>query len=43
MQAAPAEPVRRAPLLGEHTDTILQRRLELTTTELADLRRQAVI
>ena len=43
MQASPAEPVQRAPLLGEHTDTVLQRRLGLTTTELTDLRRHGVI
>jgi CoA:oxalate CoA-transferase len=43
MQASPAEPVQRAPLLGEQTDTVLQRRLGLTTTEISDLRRHGVI
>ena len=43
MQGSPAEPVRRAPLLGEHTDLVLGQRLGLSTAELADLRRQRVI
>jgi crotonobetainyl-CoA:carnitine CoA-transferase CaiB-like acyl-CoA transferase len=43
MAAAPAEPVRRAPLLGEHTDTVLSRRLGLSAADLTTLRRQGVI
>jgi crotonobetainyl-CoA:carnitine CoA-transferase CaiB-like acyl-CoA transferase len=43
MQESPAEPVRRAPLLGEHTDTVLRQRLGLSHAELADLRRHGVI
>ena len=43
MQGSPAEPVRRAPLLGEHTDLVLGQRLSLSTAELADLRRHRVI
>lgn len=43
MGASPADPVRRAPLLGEHTDTVLQQRLGLSPTELADLRQHGVI
>jgi crotonobetainyl-CoA:carnitine CoA-transferase CaiB-like acyl-CoA transferase len=43
MQQSPAEPVQRAPLLGEHTDSVLSQRLGLVATELADLRRQGVI
>lgn len=43
MHASPARPVERAPLLGEHTDIVLQRRLGLSHAELADLRHQGVI
>ena len=43
MQGSPAEPVRRAPLLGEHTDLVLSRRLGLSAVELTDLRRHGVI
>ncbi len=43
MGASPADPVRRAPLLGEHTGAVLQQRLNLDPTELADLRQQGVI
>ena len=43
MQAAPAAPVRRAPLLGEHTETVLSQRLGLSPTDIADLRHRAVI
>jgi crotonobetainyl-CoA:carnitine CoA-transferase CaiB-like acyl-CoA transferase len=43
MQDSPAEPVRRAPLLGEHTDLVLGQRLGLSPADLADLRRQRVI
>lgn len=43
MAASAAEPVRRAPLLGEHTDTVLRQRLGLTDSDLAELRAQGVI
>jgi crotonobetainyl-CoA:carnitine CoA-transferase CaiB-like acyl-CoA transferase len=43
MQAAPAVPVRRAPLLGEHTEAVLHQRLGLSPAAIADLRRQAVV
>ncbi len=43
MAASPAEPVRRAPLLGEHTETVLRQRLELSDPDLDDLRKQGVI
>jgi crotonobetainyl-CoA:carnitine CoA-transferase CaiB-like acyl-CoA transferase len=43
MAASPAEPVRRAPLLGEHTASVLQQRLGLSPTDLADLQRHGVI
>jgi crotonobetainyl-CoA:carnitine CoA-transferase CaiB-like acyl-CoA transferase len=43
MQASPAEPVRHAPLLGEHTDTVLSQRLGLSASDLADLRQHGVI
>lgn len=42
MQASPAVPVGRAPLLGEHTDTVLQHRLGLSSAALDDLRQQGV-
>jgi crotonobetainyl-CoA:carnitine CoA-transferase CaiB-like acyl-CoA transferase len=43
MAATPAEPVRPAPLLGQHTDAVLRQRLGLTASELAELRQQGVI
>jgi crotonobetainyl-CoA:carnitine CoA-transferase CaiB-like acyl-CoA transferase len=43
MAAAPAEPVRRAPLLGEHTAAVLRQRLGVSDTDLDDLRKQGVI
>jgi crotonobetainyl-CoA:carnitine CoA-transferase CaiB-like acyl-CoA transferase len=43
MQASPAEPVRRAPLLGEHTDTVLRQRLGLSASDLTELRQHGVI
>ncbi|MCZ6873785.1 MAG: CoA transferase [bacterium] len=43
MAASPAQPVRRAPLLGEHTETVLRQRLELSDPDLDDLRKQGVI
>lgn len=43
MAATPAEPVRRAPLLGEHTGTVLGQRLGLSATALAEMRQQGVI
>jgi crotonobetainyl-CoA:carnitine CoA-transferase CaiB-like acyl-CoA transferase len=43
MTASPAEPVRRAPLLGEHTEAVLRQRLGLTTTDLTILQQQGVV
>ena len=43
MTASPAAPVRRAPLLGEHTDTVLSQRLGLQAADLAQLRQLGVI
>jgi crotonobetainyl-CoA:carnitine CoA-transferase CaiB-like acyl-CoA transferase len=43
MAAAPAAPVCPAPLLGQHTDTVLSQRLGLTATDLAELRQAGVI
>jgi crotonobetainyl-CoA:carnitine CoA-transferase CaiB-like acyl-CoA transferase len=43
MAASPALPVSRAPLLGEHTASVLHQRLGLSPTELADLRRHGVV
>ncbi len=43
MTNSPAVAVRRAPLLGEHTDRVLQQRLGLSSAELAELRQQNVI
>jgi len=43
MAAAPAAPVRPAPLLGQHTDTVLRQRLGLTTADLDALRQAGVI
>lgn len=43
MAASPAEPVRRAPLLGEHTETVLRQRLGLSDAGLEELRTQGVI
>jgi crotonobetainyl-CoA:carnitine CoA-transferase CaiB-like acyl-CoA transferase len=43
MTASPAEPVRRAPLLGEHTEAVLRQRLGLTTTDLTVLQQQGVV
>ena len=43
LTAAPATPLQRAPLLGEHTDAVLQQRLGLSTQELSTLRQHGVI
>lgn len=43
MAASPAAPIRRAPLLGEHTETVLQQRLGLSNAEITELRQQGVI
>jgi len=43
MAASPAVPVRPAPLLGQHTDVVLEQRLGLTSSDLAELRQQGVI
>jgi crotonobetainyl-CoA:carnitine CoA-transferase CaiB-like acyl-CoA transferase len=43
MQDAPAVPLRPAPLLGEHTDTVLRQRLGFSAPELEDLRRHGII
>ena len=43
MAATPAEPVRPAPLLGQHTEAVLRQRLGLTASELTELRQHGVI
>jgi crotonobetainyl-CoA:carnitine CoA-transferase CaiB-like acyl-CoA transferase len=43
MMASPAVPVQRAPLLGEHTDTVLQHDLGLSSADLDALRRHGVV
>lgn len=43
MHDAPAVPLRPAPLLGEHTDTVLRQRLGISAPELDDLRRHGII
>jgi crotonobetainyl-CoA:carnitine CoA-transferase CaiB-like acyl-CoA transferase len=43
LTASPPEPVHPAPLLGQHTDTVLRQRLGVTATDLTDLRRHGVI
>jgi crotonobetainyl-CoA:carnitine CoA-transferase CaiB-like acyl-CoA transferase len=43
MLGSPAVPIRRAPLLGEHTATVLQQHLGLSPTEITDLRQHGVI
>lgn len=43
MAASPAEPVRRAPLLGEHTAAVLRQHLGLSDADLDDLKEQGVI
>jgi crotonobetainyl-CoA:carnitine CoA-transferase CaiB-like acyl-CoA transferase len=43
LTASPATPLRRAPLLGEHTDTVLQQRLGLSAQELVALRQHGII
>jgi crotonobetainyl-CoA:carnitine CoA-transferase CaiB-like acyl-CoA transferase len=43
MAVSPAAPVRPAPLLGQHTDAVLEQRLGLTSSDLAELRQQGVI
>ncbi|HEY7711493.1 MAG TPA: CoA transferase [Candidatus Entotheonella sp.] len=43
MMASPAVPVQRAPLLGEHTDTVLQHDLGLNAADLDALRRHGVV
>jgi crotonobetainyl-CoA:carnitine CoA-transferase CaiB-like acyl-CoA transferase len=43
MAASPAETVRRAPLLGEHTAAVLHQRLGLLDREIVALRKQKVI
>lgn len=43
MAATPAEPVRPAPLLGQHTDAVLRQRLGLSNATLAALRHDGVI
>jgi crotonobetainyl-CoA:carnitine CoA-transferase CaiB-like acyl-CoA transferase len=43
MAMSPAAPVRRAPLLGEHTDAVLTQRLGLTASDLSALRQQGVM
>jgi crotonobetainyl-CoA:carnitine CoA-transferase CaiB-like acyl-CoA transferase len=40
---SPAEPVRRAPLLGEHTESVLRQRLGLSEADIASLRQHGVI
>jgi 2-methylfumaryl-CoA isomerase len=41
--AVPRTPLRRAPQLGEHTEEVLSDVLGLSATEVARLRRDAVI
>ncbi|GIX45985.1 MAG: CoA transferase [Candidatus Tectimicrobiota bacterium] len=43
MTASPAVPLQRAPLLGEHTEAVLQRYLGLSAKEVAQLRREGVV
>jgi len=43
MLASPAMPVRRAPLLGEHTDTVLRQRLGLSPADITALRQHGVV
>jgi crotonobetainyl-CoA:carnitine CoA-transferase CaiB-like acyl-CoA transferase len=43
MLESPAEPVRRAPLLGEHTVLVLRQRLGLSDPEIVSLRQHGVI
>ena len=43
LTASPATPLQRAPLLGEHTDAVLQQRLGLSAQELVALRQHGVI
>ena len=43
MATSPAEPVRRAPLLGEHTAAVLQQRLGLSDADFNELKEQGVI
>ena len=43
MPTSPAVPVQRAPLLGEHTDTVLQYDLGLSAADLDTLRRHGVV
>jgi crotonobetainyl-CoA:carnitine CoA-transferase CaiB-like acyl-CoA transferase len=43
MAASPAAPLRRAPLLGEHTETVLRQRLGLSNAEIADLRQHGIV
>jgi crotonobetainyl-CoA:carnitine CoA-transferase CaiB-like acyl-CoA transferase len=43
MMASPAVPVQRAPLLGEHTATVLQHNLGLSAADLDALRRHGVV
>jgi crotonobetainyl-CoA:carnitine CoA-transferase CaiB-like acyl-CoA transferase len=43
MAATPAEPVRPAPLLGQHTEAVLRQRLGLTASELTELWQHGVI
>jgi crotonobetainyl-CoA:carnitine CoA-transferase CaiB-like acyl-CoA transferase len=42
-QLTPWQLRRPAPTLGQHTDALLSERLELTTGELQELRRENVI
>ena len=43
LTASPATPLQPAPLLGEHTDTVLQQRLGLSPQELGALRQHGII
>jgi crotonobetainyl-CoA:carnitine CoA-transferase CaiB-like acyl-CoA transferase len=43
MAASPAEPVRRAPLLGEHTAAVLRQRLGLSDADFNELKKQGVV
>ena len=43
MAASPAQPGRRAPLLGEHTAAVLRQRLGLSDADLQDLDQQGAI